>query len=104
MRAGGSAEPASITPRQSMMAPRAASIAAGGQASHRLLTTNSAIWEVARTGPEPMAASLRRGAGRGQAGQGYHRAMSTRATCALVVILTALAAAPPAAAQLFFAD
>ena len=46
MRAAGSTEPASITPRQSRMARRAPSTAASGQSSRRLLVMNSASMEV----------------------------------------------------------
>ncbi len=46
MRAGGSSEPASMTPRQSRMARRAASTASAGASSQRLLAMNSARRDV----------------------------------------------------------
>ncbi len=50
IRAGGSDEPASMTPTQSTMARRAAATAGSGQSSQRLLATKSATAVVACMG------------------------------------------------------
>src|SRR4029453_10002476 len=50
MRAVSEVDPASITPRQSVMARGPASTAAGGQSSKRLFPMNSASMDVTRMG------------------------------------------------------
>src|SRR5215468_5350140 len=90
MRAAGSTEPASITPRQSRMARRAASTASAGQSSQRLFVTNSARCEVARMG-ESLAQVC------------YHLPMALARSVPFLAALSLLAA-DVASAQIFIAS
>src|SRR5215475_8411150 len=90
-RAAGSTEPASITPRQSRMARRAASTASAGQSSQRLFVTNSARCEVAR-----MAESL--------AQVCYHLPMALARSVLSLAALSFFVLPVPASAQIFIAS
>src|SRR5499433_2844872 len=90
-RAAGSTEPASITPRQSRMARRAASTASAGQSSQRLFVTNSARCEVAR-----MAESL--------AQVCYHLPMALARSVLFLAALSFFVVPVPASAQIFIAS